>query len=85
MVSYWKLINLETAEVIGVGKEQSLSELKMLYENKLNTQTKMIKCFGKDNYNKDWKMLKLKCMRLMEECNINVKCREINILLNDNI
>lgn len=68
MTSYWKLINLKNAEVIGVGGEKQLHELKMLYENKLDTPTKMIKCFGKDNYDRDWNALKVKCLRLMKEC-----------------
>lgn len=38
---------MTNAEIIGVGNEKSLYELKMLYENKLNTRTKMVKCFGK--------------------------------------
>jgi hypothetical protein len=67
LTSYWKLINLETAEVIGVGNEKSLHEIKMLYENKMSTKTKMIKCFGKDKYDKDWEVLKTKTLRLLNE------------------
>jgi hypothetical protein len=58
---------METAEVIGVGNEKSLTDLKILYENKLNTKTKMVKCFGSDKYNKDWGVLKTKTMRLLNE------------------
>ena len=67
MVSYWKLIDMTNAEVIGVGNEKKLYDLKMLYENKLNTQTKMIKCFGKENYEKDWKTIKIKSLELLNE------------------
>ena len=67
MTSYWKLINLENSEVIGVGNEKSLHDLKMLYENKLNTKTKMIKCFGSDKYKKDWEILKKKTLKLLNE------------------
>lgn len=67
MTSYWKLIDMTNAEVIGVGKERPLHDLKMLYENKLNTPTKMIKCFGADAYNRDWEILKNKALRLLNE------------------
>ncbi len=67
MTSYWKLINLGNAEVIGVGNEKSLHDLKMLYENKLNIKTKMIKCFGEDKYKRDWEILKKKSLRLLDE------------------
>lgn len=54
MVSYWKLINMKTAKVIALGKiEKPLIELKLTYENKFNTPTKMVKCFGQDKYDKD--------------------------------
>jgi hypothetical protein len=59
---------MTTAEVIGVGKEKQLCELKLMYENKLNTPTKMVKCFGKDNYEKDWMAFKIRCLDLMNEC-----------------
>lgn len=58
---------MTNAEVIGVGNEKRLYELKMLYENKLNTPTKMIKCFGKENYEKDWKNVKTKSLELLNE------------------
>jgi hypothetical protein len=58
---------MTNSEVIGVGNEKSLHELKMLYENKLNTSTKMIKCFGKDKYDKDWEVIKKKTLRLLNE------------------
>jgi hypothetical protein len=58
---------MTNAEVIGVGNEKKLYDLKMLYENKLNTQTKMIKCFGKENYEKDWKTIKIKSLELLNE------------------
>jgi hypothetical protein len=67
MVSYWKLIDMTNADVIGVGNEKRLYELKMLYENKLNTPTKMIKCFGQENYEKDWKNVKIKSLELLNE------------------
>lgn len=67
MTSYWKLINMETAEVIGVGSENKITELKIMYENKLNTKTKMIKCFGDDNYKYDMECMKRKCQGLLEE------------------
>ena len=58
---------MTNAEIIGVGKEKPLHDLRMLYENKLNTKTKMIKCFGKDKYNKDWEVLKNKSLKLLNE------------------
>lgn len=58
---------MTNSEVIGVGKEKPLHDLRMLYENKLNTPTKMIKCFGKDKYNRDWEVLKNKALRLLNE------------------
>ena len=67
MTSYWKLINMETAEVVAVGNEQKVSDLKILYENKLNTKTKMIKCFGDENYKFDMDCMKRKCNSLLEE------------------
>lgn len=58
---------MDSADVIAVGKEKDLIEIKLLYENKMNTQTKMIKCFGKDNYNKDCDMMKRKSVRMMND------------------
>lgn len=56
MVSYWILKTQETDEIIGVGSEVKLYELKMFYENFLNTKTRMIKCFGKKMYDNDIKI-----------------------------
>ncbi len=67
MTSYWKLVNMETAEVIGVGNERSITDLKIMYENKLDTKTKMIKCFGDENYKLDMEYMKRKCKGLLEE------------------
>jgi hypothetical protein len=58
---------MTNSEVIGVGNEKSLHDLKMLYENKLHTPTKMIKCFGEDKYKRDWEILKKKALRLLDE------------------
>lgn len=69
MVSYWKLINMNDASLIGVGKEQPLYELKMLYENKLNTPTKIIKCFGDENYKRDLECMKNKSLKMLKEAN----------------
>ena len=62
---------METAEVIGIGTEKKLTDLKMMYENKLNTKTKIVKCFGKENFEKDWNMMREKCRKLMAECEHN--------------
>jgi hypothetical protein len=69
MTSYWKLINMETSEVIGIGKKEGiLIDLKNMYENKLNTQTKLVKCFGDEKFYHDWKYLKKKCYKILSEC-----------------
>ena len=52
--------------MLSVGNEKALIELKFIYENKMGIPTKMVKCFGKDNYNKDWSDLKLKSLELLE-------------------
>jgi hypothetical protein len=69
MTSYWKLIDMETVEVLAVGNEQKIIDLKIMYENKLNTITKIIKCFGKDNYNHDADCMKRKCESLLKKIN----------------
>ena len=69
MTSYWKLIDMTTSEVISIGKKESvLIDLKFMYENKLNTPTKLIKCFGEERFNHDWKYLQCKCRNVMGEC-----------------
>lgn len=67
MVSYWKLINMTNAEVIAIGREKPLTDLKILYENKMNTPTKMIKCFGEDKYKKDLEYMTKKSLRSLKE------------------
>jgi hypothetical protein len=72
LASYWKLIDMRDAEVISIGKnEKVLIELKMMYENKLNVSTKLIKCFGEDKFKKDWKYLTNKCQNVLDECKHN--------------
>jgi len=78
MTSYWKLINMETAEVLGLGNEKAITDLKILYENKLNTKTKIIKCFGKENYKFDLECQKRKCLGMLEEINRDPYFREHN-------
>jgi len=68
LTSYWKLINMEAADVIAIGTEKQLTELKLLYENKMDTKTKMIKCFGKENFDEDWRQMRNKCKKLLKEC-----------------
>jgi hypothetical protein len=69
MTSYWKLIDMENSEVISIGKNESkLIDLKNMYENKLNTQTKLVKCFGEEKFSHDWKYLRNKCYRMLSEC-----------------
>jgi hypothetical protein len=63
---------MTTSEVISVGKNEStLINLKFMYENKLNTPTKLIKCFGEDKFKKDWKYLTNKCQNVLDECKHN--------------
>lgn len=72
MTSYWKLIDMNTADVISIGKrEKDLTELKFIYENKLSTPTKLVKCFGDDKFEHDWRYLKKKCYGILKECEHN--------------
>ena len=68
MTSYWKLVDRESDDVIAIGTENQLTELKLLYENKLDTKTKMSKCFGKENFEEDWRQMRNKCKKLLKEC-----------------
>lgn len=52
--------------MLSVGSEKALVDLKMMYENKMGIKTKMVKCFGKSNYEKDWNDLKLKTLEVLE-------------------
>lgn len=67
MVSYWKLIDMTNAELIAVGKEKPLTDLKILYENKMNTPTKMVKCFGEDKFKKDILYMTNKSLKTLKE------------------
>jgi hypothetical protein len=66
IASYWKLLTRDTEDVLSVGNEKSLIDLKMMYENKMGIKTKMVKCFGEDNYDKDWNDLKLRALEMLE-------------------
>ena len=68
MTSYWKLVDRESDDVIAIGTENQLTELKLLYENKLDIKTKMSKCFGKENFEEDWRQMRNKCKKLLKEC-----------------
>lgn len=60
---------MTTSEVISIGKnETDLVNLKIMYENKLNTPTKLIKCFGKEKFDHDWRYFKRKCKNVLDEC-----------------
>jgi hypothetical protein len=61
MVSYWVLLDRKTDAILEIGDEDRLINLKMMYENKLNKKTKMIKKFGQNNYNKDLKLFEHQC------------------------
>lgn len=67
MVSYWKLIDMTNAELIAVGKEKPLIDLKIFYENKMNTPTKMVKCFGEDKFKKDISYMTNKSLKTLKE------------------
>jgi len=66
---------MESVDVIAIGTEKQLTELKLLYENKMDTKTKMIKCFGKENFDEDWRQMQNKCKKLLKEC--DDKCQGI--------
>jgi len=68
LTSYWKLVDRESDDVIAIGTENQLTELKLLYENKLDIKTKMSKCFGKENFEEDWRQMRNKCKKLLKEC-----------------
>jgi hypothetical protein len=69
MTSYWKLINMVDGDLVAVGKEKPLYDLKMLYENKMNTPTKMVKCFGKEDYHKNLDYMKKKSLKILNDIN----------------